>query len=80
MKKHLVLNPTIAGWHVAGCYGLALESMARDKAATLPGSRIIVAETAAGAGATLRRMPAGFEILADAVPNHSAAAAQGGTL
>lgn len=64
MKKHLVLVPTVAGWHVVGCYGLALEGMARDKAAALPGSRVVVAETDAGAGATLRRMPAGFKNLA----------------
>ncbi len=69
MKKYLVLDPTPAGWYVAGCYGLALESMAREKAAALPDSRLIKAETDAGAGATLRRMPAGFEIVPASLPH-----------
>lgn len=62
--KFMILEPTLAGYFVRACYGLALEDMARDKAAEIPGAVLIKAATEQGAGATLTRMPAGHKVVA----------------
>jgi len=69
MRKYLVLQPALSGWYVRGCYGLALLDMAREAASKIDGSILISAATDRGAGATISRMPAGYET----VPNQGGA-------